>query len=51
MIKKITGWLSAAKKYAFAHKIISGIVLVVVLGGGWYTYHLDRVRERSSERE
>jgi len=38
MIKKITGWLSAAKKYAFAHKIISGIVLVVVLGGGWYTY-------------
>lgn len=31
-------WLSSIKKYALAHKIISGIVLVIVLGGAWYTY-------------
>ena len=38
MIKKITLWLGAAKKYALAHKILSGIALVVVLGGGWIVY-------------
>jgi RND family efflux transporter MFP subunit len=38
MIKKIAAWFNAVKKYAFAHKIISAIVLVVVLGGAWYIY-------------
>lgn len=29
-------WLSAARRYATAHKIISSIVAIVLVGGGWY---------------
>lgn len=37
-MKHISVWFTAAKKYALAHKVISAIVLLIVLGGGWYLY-------------
>jgi HlyD family secretion protein len=37
-MKTVSTYFDYAKKYAVAHKIVSVVVLVVVLGGGWYTY-------------
>ncbi|MGH7936597.1 MAG: biotin/lipoyl-binding protein, partial [Chthoniobacterales bacterium] len=34
----IFSWFTPVKRYFFAHKIISGILVVIVLGIGWYTY-------------
>ncbi len=31
-------YLNRIKTYVLAHKIISGVVVIVVLGGGWYAY-------------
>jgi HlyD family secretion protein len=38
MKKNIFGYVTRIKTYILTHKIISGIVLIVVLGGGWYAY-------------
>jgi RND family efflux transporter MFP subunit len=35
---RLLSWFSSTKKYALAHKVLSAIVLVVVLGGGWWVY-------------
>lgn len=37
-MKTISSYFNRAKAYVVAHKIISGIVLVVLLGGGWIVY-------------
>ena len=34
----VFGWFSSARNYAFAHKFISAIVLIVLIGGGWWIY-------------
>lgn len=34
----ILHWLFAAKKYVVAHKFISVLLVLVVLGGGWWAY-------------
>jgi HlyD family secretion protein len=35
---KTTHWITAAKKYAIAHKFISALAVLLVLGGGWWAY-------------
>ena len=35
---RLFGWVTPVKKYAFAHKVISGVVLVVFVVGGWFAY-------------
>src|ERR1700733_4805228 len=37
-MKTIRYYFAKVKTYALAHKIISAIVVVVVLGGAWYMY-------------
>ncbi len=37
-MKHFWHYYTVVKKYALAHKFISALVLVVVLGGGWYAY-------------
>ncbi|MGC9602743.1 MAG: efflux RND transporter periplasmic adaptor subunit [Minisyncoccia bacterium] len=37
-MKKVSGWFGIVKAYALSHKIVSAIVLVIVLGAGWYVY-------------
>ncbi|MDE1924630.1 MAG: efflux RND transporter periplasmic adaptor subunit [Patescibacteria group bacterium] len=37
-MKKILNRFASVKKYAVAHKFISVIAVVIVLGGGWYVY-------------
>ncbi|MFH1236193.1 MAG: hypothetical protein V1685_04625, partial [Parcubacteria group bacterium] len=37
-MSKLTQWFSATKKYAFAHKFISVVAVLLVLGGGWWVY-------------
>ncbi len=34
----LTTWYGKASTYVLAHKIISAVALVVILGGGWFTY-------------
>ncbi len=36
--EKISGWYGAARKYAAAHKVISTVAVVVLLGGGYFVY-------------
>lgn len=38
IMSKLTQWFSAIKKYAFAHKFISVVAVLLVLGGGWWVY-------------
>jgi HlyD family secretion protein len=38
IMSKLTQWFSATKKYAFAHKFISVVAVLLVLGGGWWAY-------------
>jgi RND family efflux transporter MFP subunit len=38
MMNTITSYAARAKTYVIAHKIISGIVLIILVGGGWYMY-------------
>lgn len=38
IMSKLTQWFSATKKYAFAHKFISVVAVLLVLGGGWWVY-------------
>jgi len=37
-MKTISAYFNSAKTYVLAHKIISVIALIVILGGGWYIY-------------
>ena len=37
-MKKLYGYFASIKTYALAHKVISAVALLVVLGGGWYAY-------------
>ncbi|HEY5383159.1 MAG TPA: HlyD family efflux transporter periplasmic adaptor subunit [Candidatus Paceibacterota bacterium] len=38
MKKNFFSYAASIKTFVLSHKIISGIILVVVLGGGWYAY-------------
>src|SRR3989344_211527 len=38
MTKKFIHLYASVKKYAFAHKVMSGIILIAVLGGGYWGY-------------
>ena len=38
MTKKFIHLYTSVKKYAFAHKVMSGIILIAVLGGGYWGY-------------
>ena len=37
-MKNITIYFNKVKAYALAHKVVSAIALIVILGGGWYAY-------------
>ncbi|KKW23913.1 MAG: Efflux transporter, RND family, MFP subunit [Candidatus Kaiserbacteria bacterium GW2011_GWB1_52_6] len=34
----IAHWYRAIKKYAVAHKFVSAVIALVIIGGGWWTY-------------
>ncbi len=38
IVGRVGGWFSAVKTYTFAHKFVSIIALLVILGGGWWMY-------------
>lgn len=38
VLNSVAHWYQATKKYAVAHKFVSVIVALVIIGGGWWAY-------------